>query len=51
MYRREKLIKPLFDDIIISKLRPDQEIEMEKTCEKGISKSHAKWSPVSKFLL
>jgi DNA-directed RNA polymerase I and III subunit RPAC1 len=32
---------------LIAKLRPGQEIEMELTCEKGIGKTHAKWSPVS----
>jgi DNA-directed RNA polymerases I and III subunit RPAC1 len=37
----------LFDDILIAKLRPGQEIEMELICEKGIGKTHAKWSPVS----
>ena len=40
-------IKPLFDDILIAKLRPGQEIEMELFCEKGIGKTHVKWSPVS----
>lgn len=40
-------IRPLFDDILIAKLRPGQEIEMELICEKGIGKTHAKWSPVS----
>ena len=38
--------KPLFDDILIAKMRPGQEIEMELICEKGIGKTHAKWSPV-----
>jgi len=38
--------KPLHDDILIAKLRPGQEIEMELVCEKGIGKTHAKWSPV-----
>ena len=28
-------------------MRPGQEIEMELECEKGIGKTHAKWSPVS----
>ena len=27
-------------------MRPGQEIEMEVVCEKGIGKTHAKWSPV-----
>ena len=39
--------KALFGDILIAKLRPGQEIEMELFCEKGIGKTHAKWSPVS----
>jgi len=38
--------KPLHDDILIAKLRPGQEVEMELICEKGIGKTHAKWSPV-----
>ena len=38
--------KPLHDDILIAKLRPGQEIEMELICEKGIGRTHAKWSPV-----
>ena len=38
--------KPLHDDILIAKMRPGQEIEMELVCEKGIGKTHAKWSPV-----
>lgn len=28
-------------------MRPGQEIEMELICEKGVGKTHAKWSPVS----
>ena len=46
--QRERLgdIKPLHNDILIAKLRPGQEIEMDLICEKGIGKTHAKWSPV-----
>ena len=40
-------IRPLYEDILIAKLRPGQEIEMELLCEKGLGKTHAKWSPVS----
>lgn len=40
-------IRPLFEDILIAKMRPGQEIEMELICEKGVGKTHAKWSPVS----
>ena len=38
--------RSLHEDILIAKLRPGQEIEMELICEKGIGKTHAKWSPV-----
>ncbi|KAI8806429.1 DNA-directed RNA polymerase [Cladochytrium replicatum] len=34
-------------DIVITKLRPDQEIDLELHCQKGIGKEHAKWSPVA----
>lgn len=40
-------LKPVHDDIIINKLRENQEIEAELYCEKGIGKTHAKWSPVA----
>jgi DNA-directed RNA polymerase I and III subunit RPAC1 len=39
-------VRPVHDDILIAKLRPGQEIEMEFICEKGIGKTHSKWSPV-----
>jgi DNA-directed RNA polymerase I and III subunit RPAC1 len=40
-------IRTVHDDILIAKLRPGQEIEVELICVKGIGKTHAKWSPVS----
>lgn len=40
-------IRPVYEDIIIAKLRPGQEISLVCYCEKNIGKEHAKWSPVS----
>ncbi|KAJ1840276.1 DNA-directed RNA polymerase core subunit rpc40 [Coemansia sp. RSA 1722] len=40
-------IKPVHDDILITKLRPGHEIICELHCEKGVGKDHAKFSPVA----
>lgn len=39
--------RPVHSDILLAKLRPGQTIEVECWCEKGIGKTHAKWSPVA----
>ncbi|XP_057765418.1 uncharacterized protein LOC130986144 [Salvia miltiorrhiza] len=40
-------IAPKHDDIILAKLGPKQEIELEAHAVKGMGKTHAKWSPVA----
>ncbi|XP_022716715.1 DNA-directed RNA polymerases I and III subunit RPAC1 [Durio zibethinus] len=40
-------IAPRHPDIIIAKLGPGQEIELEVHAVKGMGKTHAKWSPVA----
>ncbi|XP_057731937.1 uncharacterized protein LOC130947294 [Arachis stenosperma] len=40
-------IGPKYLDIILAKLGPGQEIELEAHAVKGVGRTHAKWSPVS----
>ncbi|KAF8469557.1 DNA-directed RNA polymerase [Kalaharituber pfeilii] len=40
-------IRPTNPDILLAKLRPGQEIDIEMHCVKGIGKDHAKFSPVA----
>lgn len=40
-------IKPLYDDILIAKLKPGQQIHLEAFCKKGVGSEHSKYSPVS----
>ena len=40
-------IKPLYPTILITKLRENQEIELQIFCSKNTGRVHAKWSPVS----
>lgn len=44
---RKKPLGLRHQDIIITKLGPGQEVELEAHAVKGIGKVHAKWSPVS----
>lgn len=40
-------IRPVFDDILIAKLRPGHEIDLRMHCVKGVGSDHAKFSPVA----
>jgi DNA-directed RNA polymerase I and III subunit RPAC1 len=40
-------IRPVHEDILVAKLRPGQEIELEAHARRGIGKDHAKFSPVA----
>ena len=42
--------RPTNEDIVLAKLRPGQEINMELHAIKGVGKEHAKWSPVGQYL-
>jgi DNA-directed RNA polymerase I and III subunit RPAC1 len=44
---RDQPIRPVDSDILIAKLRPGQELDLQMYCEKEVGKSHTKWSPVS----
>lgn len=41
------LIRPVNPDILLAKMRPGQEIDLEMHCVKGIGADHAKFSPVA----
>ena len=41
------MIRPVNPDILIAKMVPDQEINLEMHCVKGVGSDHAKFSPVA----
>ncbi|KAI0482852.1 RBP11-like subunits of RNA polymerase [Xylariaceae sp. FL0804] len=43
----EKAIRPVHPDVLIAKLRPEQEIDLEMHMHKGYGWDHAKFSPVA----
>jgi DNA-directed RNA polymerases I and III subunit RPAC1 len=46
-FREEDAIRPTNPDILIAKLRPGQEINVEMHAIKGVGADHAKYSPVA----
>jgi len=46
-YYKPGNIGPVYDDILIAKLRPGQEIDVIMHCVKGIAKDHVKFQPVA----
>ena len=43
---KDKHPSPINPNILLNKLRPGQEIDIEMHAVKGIAQDHAKWSPV-----
>ena len=47
----DNLPGPTNKNIVLAKLRPGQEVDMELHAIKGVGKEHAKWSPVGTSVL
>lgn len=45
-FKDKYTIRTVHDDILVNKLKPGMEIDLECYCIKGIGRDHAKWSPV-----
>lgn len=45
---KAKHLGPVHDDILIAKMRPGHELNLQMLAVKGIGRDHAKFSPVGK---
>lgn len=46
---KEADVGPVHNDILISKMRPGHELDMQLIAVKGIGRDHAKFSPVGTY--
>lgn len=51
MSLKENDVRPVHLDILISKMRPGHELDLQMVAVKGIGKDHAKFSPVGEYIL
>lgn len=45
------MVGPVHNDILIAKMRPGHEIDVNLLAVKGIGKDHAKFSPVGNYII
>lgn len=50
IYKAEQ-VGPVFEDILLNKMRPGHELDLKLLAVKGIGKDHAKFSPVGMYML